>query len=252
MSRIKTLVVLALMATFAMSALGVASAAALSTNSPQWQLEAGSKILGEGESKEVVGEQKGAQLLKSSVATISCKTLSLSAGATIKGSKAPAPGTSAETIKYGECEVKGFSECKINGEASGKAKLETKALKDTLVFETKAAAEKEAAPTSSLFEPAAGKVFIEFELSGTCPITGKIKVEGKVVASNVGGENFAVTHEINSKGAAEYFVNVENKTTKKFETKKEKSELKAFGVKSTYEGVALVTLSSKEKWRVFN
>jgi len=254
---------MALVAAFAMSA--VASATASALNNPQWQIcektggplnsecTAGSSGQFEGVllttgSKEVTATQVGVQKLSNPTSglVIVCQTLKLKAGATIIGHAAPAAGTSAETIEYGECEVEGFPNCLINGKKS--ASLTTLPLTDTLVFQTKAAAEGQTSPTLTLFEPTTPKLFIEFTLSGTCPVTGAVKVEGAVLVENVNGQNYATSHTLNAPATSitKYFVN--NGAT----TEEKTAKLTVLGTAAKYVGESKVQLASGLFWRVFN
>jgi hypothetical protein len=245
-----TKIALMVLTAFGVILITSASALAASTNNPQWSLKEGTggvlTLLASGASGTLEAAAVGKQQLKGSGLTISCEKLKVS-GATIKGSAAPAPGTSEETIEYSECEVVGFAKCLINGKKAKEATLTTNALKDTLAFETKAAAEGEVAPTVTLFEPVAGKVFITFSLTkdvgGACPIEGEVKVEGSVVAKNLGGETPRLTQEIEAPETAitKYFVNSAGKTEEK------KAELKVLGLKATYFGNSTIKVKSGTK-----
>jgi hypothetical protein len=267
---------LALVAVFAMSAVGVSSASATSINNPQWKLclkvakptgkFATHECKGEGEPKEfellmleegktegVTAEANGVQKLNVGGefgATIECSKLKLAAGAKLIGSKAPNAGTDEETIVYEECKVVGKPACKINGEESGKAKIATELLKSTLVFETKVAAEKEEKPTLTLFEPKTAKNFVVLKLTGTCPPGGEtFEITGQVAAKNVEGQALLQTHELNAPAVAikEYFINKAGVTEKKAVT-----ALKFGFFSATYEGKSKVKLASEWWWLIFN
>lgn len=241
---------LCLAAVFAFGAIGASQSFAASTNNPQW--EVANKILGANETKAVVAEANGAQKLKATGITISCASLKVEK-ANIKGSIAPNPGTDEEVIIYEECEVEGKPNCEINKEKSKSAKIKTVLLKSKLAFQTKVAAEKEEAPTVTLFEPKAGTKFTELELTGLeCLAQGKISVEGQVACENPKGQEQLAIHELNCPEPAikKYFVNASGVTEEKTV-----NELRLEGVlklAATYVGKAVIELTSKELWWVFN
>jgi hypothetical protein len=240
---------LALMVVLAISVVSSASASA-ATNNPQWQVAG--KVLTAGESKEVTAEANGAQKLNiggAFLGNIKCTALKLQARAKILGSTAPNPGTDEETIVYEKCELEGKPECKINGEAAGVAKITTNLLKSTLVFETKAAAEAQSAPTLTLFEPKVGTVFVTLELTGTCNATGKFEITGQVAAKNPEGATEKEVHVSESPATAitKYFVNEGGVTTEK------KVTALKFGIfPASYIGNSNIRLSTKELWSIFN
>ncbi len=245
MKRIRTLTI-ALLALSVLGAFAASSAFAASTNNPQWQVNK-AELSG---NKEVTAEANGTQKLNVAGAfgaTIACKKLKVASGAKIIGSTKPAAGTDEETIVYEECEVEGSPSCTINGEAAGKAKITTNLLKSTLVFKTKAAAEKEESSTLSLFEPKTGTVFVTLTLAGTCPATGSFEITGQVAAENVKGNEEIETHELNAPATAitKYFVNEGGKTVEK------KVNALKFGIfPASYVGKAKIKLTSKEVWSV--
>jgi hypothetical protein len=274
---------LALVAVFALSAVAASAALATSTNNPEWGVDIANggtctkvstgqtgafenstcttakatlngfeELLASGKSVEIVAKANGSQKLVTSLTTIVCKAFKVAKGAVIVGSAEPAAGTNEEIIEYEECEVEGKPKCEINKMAAGKATITTVLLKSTLVFDSKAEAEKEESSTYTLFEPKSGTKFVEFELSGTCPATGKIGVEGQVAVENVKGSEHLVTHELNAPSTAikVYWINKAGKT----EEVKVK-ELKLEGIiklPATYVGKAQVELKSKSDWWIFN
>jgi hypothetical protein len=260
------LITLALAALCAFGLAGSADAMAKSTNNPQWQRcekKAGGAFtdsacsiagkgefeiltLGEGEKLEFEVEAKGTQKLVATGLTIACPKLKAAKGAVVIGSKAPNAGTSEAILEFSECEVEKASECSINKEGSKKAKLATKTLKSTAVYETKEAAELEKGPLLTLIEPKEGKAFITVELSGTCPITGMVTFEGSVLSHVISGGGFAVKQELSapSEALTKYFVNEAEKTLEK-----KAAGLKAVGLKATYVAGSQGNLSSKAAWR---
>jgi hypothetical protein len=208
-------------------------------------------FLGAGEKGEVEAEANGAQKLKSVGISLVCKRFKEKAN--VKGSEGNKPGTAESTAEESECEVEKSPECKINGEVAGKAKITTKPLKQTLAFETKAAAEnsekEKDVQTVLVTEPAEGKTLAELELSGTgCPVTGKVKAEGSYVVRMVkkGNEEHASKQELEAPETpiTSYFVNEGAKTVEK------KAELKALGVKATYIGRSFLWLFLLIPWWV--
>ena len=252
MRRIK-IVALAALAALALAATGTSSAQAASTNNPLLagsehttctKVPAGSglfnestcgteggarefeKLLPAGESQEFTVEANGLQKLHSTALTVVCKTLKVAKGANGKGATAPAAGTGEATFEFGGCEVESSSKCNINGKGAGEATFTTNLLKETLVYSTKAGAEKEeSAHTSTLIEPKAGTKIVEFELSGECPVTGRVAVEGSEAAEISEAASHKEKHEIKAKGGSStYFLNSGGKTEEK------KAELKLEGV----------------------
>jgi hypothetical protein len=236
MSRIK-LLTLVVLVTLASSLVVAGAATAASVDNPRWATcakKAGGKytntnctkegagefelqFLGEGEKQEVEAKAKGKQTFKlPSGNPVVCSALKLKKGSNVKGAKAPAPGRGEETFEYTECEVEKSAECKINKESSKKAQLATKRLMETLAYETKAGAEKEEnKATLTVLEPAEGKVFAEFELSGSgCPSTGVVKVEGNAVVRNLSGGEHAEEQEFEGPESpiSKYFLNSEGKS----------------------------------------
>lgn len=198
--------------------LPVAAAHGLSTNNPQFRTKEGP--LGEGSTLAIKAKASGVQKLEVGENPVVCKTTNVveekegkAVEHNLKGSKAPNPGTGAETLVFGECEVEGAGGCLINGVGAGKAKVETEPLKDTLVYPTKSAAEKEEATTLTLFEPQ-NKAFAVVKISGICPHTGEFKIEEKILAENEPGKELKEMHTFTfpSKQITTYFKNVSGKT----------------------------------------
>src|ERR1700728_3092748 len=175
---------------FVFATVGASSALAAKDN-PLWALEG--KIATAGVTMAVEAEANGSQTLESAKITISCKKLSF-VGGEIIGSTLPESGKGKGKILYQECIVVGSDEttCKINGAAIGKGEIETKALVTLEAYASKAAAEAEALTTGetvTVFKPenATTAIFAEFTLTGTCPVTGTLKVEGTgVIVKNLG------------------------------------------------------------------
>jgi hypothetical protein len=207
-----------LMIIFTVNLLPVAAAHATSTDNPQWGTKAG--VLGPNETLSTTGK---AEQVKIEIGEnpIICKTLNFleSKGEkavehNFKGSKAPNPGAGTESLNYEGCEVENFKGCEINGGVAGKGKIETEPLKDTLVFSSKEAAEREESKTLTLVEPQ-DKVITDVKFTGTCPQSGEIKVEGGVVlGENESGEELRETRKIDfpTKTISRYFRNVGGKT----------------------------------------
>src|SRR5262249_36875420 len=127
-----------------------------------------------------------------------------------------------------------------------------------LVYQTKAAAEKEEPPLGILFRTRKAKetLFVELELTGLCAIKSPIKViatgAGEGAIPGLGGvdckaenpETLAVVKEINcpepaTKEVFNYFGGVLTKYTVGLETNKEKAE---------QVGTAKIELETKEAW----
>ncbi len=236
-----------LAAVVAIGLIGATSATALSTNNPQWLIL--SKILAAGETALVHAEATTVQTLTDTGLKIECHKFGLLEDPRLIGSNAPAPGTSEEKIMYSECEVGGgFPACKINGAVPGE--IETSLLRDLLVFLTKAGAEKEEAATSgTLFEPKTGTQFALFVLTGTCPLTGDVTVNGTGVLVKNLTVNHEVSHEIEAPAVAikAYFANEGGVTVEKTGVK-----ITVAGLAATYAGKAKILLDSGEPWGVFN
>ena len=235
-----------LTATCVVGLVGAASAMALSTNNPQWLVLA--SVLLAGQAVAIDAEANGVQDFNSTGLTIECKKFRLAAGAVLIGSNAPAPGISEEGIRYLECEFAGFPACKINGAVPGEG--ETKPLRGLLVFLTKSGALNEEADTSGiLFKPKTAATFAEFGLSGTCPLTGTVKVEGTGLLVNNLTDNHEVTHELEAPAVAKkaYYLNEGGVTRERTGIK-----LEMAGLLATYVGKEKVLLASKERWGIFN
>lgn len=223
-------------------AIAASSAAALSTNNPQWHRcekgAAGSKFKDSACDEAFAGGEFGeltletgtrefqakavsSQELKLGEANIVCKKLSLAAGAKVTGAGSESLSGGEATIQYEECEVVGKPACEINKGKAGKATIATKTLKATLAYKTKEAAEKEEAQFVTLLEPkelTEGKeVFAAVELAGTCPISGKVAIEGQLALENASGAKHLLELELVAPEAAiaKIFTNHEGKSTEK-------------------------------------
>ncbi len=225
-----------------------ASAMAHATNNPQWEIL--SKILKAGESVKVHAIANGVQKLASVAITIECESFSLAPGAKLIGSNAPAPGTSEETIQYSGCIVTGFPFCLINGASPGA--ITTNPLLDLLVFLTKLGAlDENALESGTLFEPKTAPTFATFVLSGTCPVSGTVKVDGTgVVVDNLQADALSTVKEIRAPTTAHkaYFVNEPGLVVKE----KTGVKIEVAASLAVYSGLAKILLESKEHWGVFN
>jgi hypothetical protein len=243
------LVVVTVMAVFALAAF--ASASAFAAN-PAWEVEEGgvAKLLAAGESREITAEANGNQELAATGVTLVCSSVTLAAGATITGGE---PGTDKETLVYGGCKVKEKAcEARTKGGAVAE-QIQTSALKSTLAFETKAAAEASKAPTVTLFEPSEGTTFVEVELKGTeCPFIENATIKGTVAVKNLGAESERlITHEIEAPATA---------LTKVFKNPgavETKVKLTAFGLAAKYVGKSKIKVRNAANtefipWAVFN
>jgi hypothetical protein len=225
---------------FVFATVGASSALAAKDN-PLWQL--GSKIATEGVAMAVEGEANGEQTLTSAKLTIKCQKLTLNGAAEIIGSKLPESGKGKGKIRYKACSVSGSDEttCTINGAAIGKGEIETNALNMLEAYASKSAAEAEALTTEetvTVFKPSTGELFAEFTLAGTCPVSGKPKVEGSgVIVKNLGKNESLEVHEIEAPAEAK---------TKYFEWSDDgvvveaKASLELAGEKATCSGKAKV------------
>lgn len=203
------------------------------------------KFLAAEESLELEAEASGRQVLKANVlGTLECNKAKLSKGSAVLGSKAPGPGTALTAVQFSGCTT-GQPECDINGEAAGKASVMTASLKETLVYKTKAAAEKEeAAPTADLVEPSKGKVLLEFELSGTCKTAGVFQFEGGFVFAVLKAAEHRELQEVEAPGVSSstFFVNTSGKTEER------KAELKTTAGTALYQGKLIRRLVSHLPW----
>lgn len=243
-----------LAATCVIGLIAAASAMAHATNNPQWQILG--KILKAGETVGVTAEANGVQKLTSAALTIECTKFALAAGAILIGSDAPAPGTSEETIVYSGCKVAGFPNCKINNEVPGE--IETKPLRDLLVFLTRLGAlDENALESGTLFEPKTPKIFAEFTLSeanpgtGECPVTGNTVVEGTgVLVNNLNADLLSTVKEIEAPSIKKtaYFVNEGKLLT----LERTGVNIKVGGAPATYIGISRISLVSKDHWGIFN
>jgi hypothetical protein len=242
-------------AMLAMSVFGTTTALAASTNNPQYSLIMTTLVtLGSGETQKIEAAANGTQKLvvKSLLGnfTIACKTLKLNSGAEVIGSSEPNAGTSKETIIYGECAVEGKPKCEVFSSGKTNGNIETHALKDTLVYTTKAAAEKEETgkgDTSTLFVPEnTEKEFVTLTTKGSeCVLEATTTVDGEVIARNLGTGAAATSQEIEGIETGKYFTNSAG-TTSEHEAKR----LKAFGVESGYIGIGKIKFVNGESWGV--
>jgi hypothetical protein len=242
-------VLAASLAPLAFGAVASTSALAAPTN-PMWEVE--KVLLGEGKSEAAQFSQAGTQVLSwnqvgSPPMVVRCSKLKAETpAAKILGSIAPNPGTSEETLVFEGCEVEGHSECLINKESAGTAKIKTQLLKSTLAFETASAAEFEKAPMLTYFQPKLGAVFMMIEFSGSCKSIGSFSLEGQV-AANVKAEELGASHELKipSPPIANYFVNEAGKVVEK--------KIKQFsmvGLVFRWVGNMNLSLTSGKSWRV--
>jgi hypothetical protein len=141
--------------------------------------------LGAGHNEPIV--VGGSVTLATSTAILEAKKLTAVTGATLIGSEAPNPGGSEATLIYEGASVKGHPECKIEQGGKVVTNLETTALVGTLVYLTRAAAEKATVKgTGTILQPKSGHSFIKFKLSGSeCPVSGEANGEGSVALENV-------------------------------------------------------------------
>ncbi len=225
-----------------------ASAMAHATNNPQWQIL--SKVLKAGETAGIGAEANGAQKFSFLGLTIECAKFGLLPGAGLIGSNAPAPGTSEGTIRYSECIVVSSPTCNINGAIPGE--IETKLLRGLLVFLTKSGALNEDATASgTLFEPNTAPTFAEFVLSGTCPLSGTLKVGGTgILVNNLNATTLSTVKEIEAPAVTKkaYFVNEPGLVVKE----KAGVKIEVSGAAATYSGRAKIVLASKDHWGIFN
>jgi hypothetical protein len=234
---------------FVFATVGASSALAAKDN-PLWALEG--VIAGPTVKMAVEAEASGSQELAAVNVAISCKKLSF-VGGEIIGSTLPESGKGKGKILYKECDVLGADEatCKINGAAIGKGEIETKALVTLEAYATKAAAEAEALTTEetvTVVKPETGEVFAEFTFAGTCPVSGKLPVEGTgVIVKNLGKNENLEVHEIEAPTTAKtaYFEWSSVGTITESRVK-----LELAGSKATYTGRAKVKNVNKEKFNL--
>ena len=244
------MVLAASLATLALGAVTSTSALAAPTN-PMWEVE--KALLGEGKSEAAQFSQAGAQVLTwtqvgSPPMVVHCSKLKAETpAAKILGSMAPNPGTGEETLVFEGCEVEGHSECLINKESAGTAKIKTQVLKSTLAFETASAAEFEKGPTLTYFQPKLGAVVMTIEFSGSCKSIGSFSLEGQVAAANFKAEEQLASHELKIPlpPIANYFVNEAGKVVEK--------KIKQFsmvGLVFRWVGNMNLSLTGGKSWRV--
>jgi hypothetical protein len=234
---------------FVFATVGASSALAAKDN-PLWQL--GSTIATEGVSMAVEAEANGEQTFTAAKLTLKCKKLSF-VGGEIIGSKLPESGKGKGKILYKECVVSGTDEatCTINGGAIGKGEIETQVLVTLEAYATRAVAEAETLNTGetvTVFKPAAGELFTELSLAGTCPVIGKMKVEGTgLVLKNLGINESLEVHEIEAPATMKtaYF-EWSNAGT----VVESKARIELAGEKATYSGKAKIKNDNKEKFNL--
>jgi hypothetical protein len=234
---------------FVFATVGVSSALATKDN-PLWQL--GSTIATEGMAMAVEAEANGEQTFTFAKFTMKCKKLSLVRGEII-GAKLPEAGKGKGKILYKECVVSGTDEktCTINGDASGSGEIETQALVTLEAYASKKAAEEEALATGetvTVFKPASGELFAEFTWAGTCPVTGKAKVEGTgVVVKNLGTNVSLEVQEIEAPATAKtaYF-----EWSTAGAVVESKAKIEVGGENAVYAGKAKVKNTNKEKYNL--
>jgi hypothetical protein len=227
-----------------------ASSALAAKDNPLWQL--GTVIAGEGTSMAIEAEASGAQKLSAARLTISCKKL-VFVNAEISGSKLPESGKGKGWIRYEDCSVLGVDEtkCTINDERVNKGGFETATLATLEAYGSKAAAEAEALTTGetvTVFKPLTPELFAEFTLAGTCPVLGKVKVEGTgVVMKNLGTNESLEVQEIEAPTTAK---------SRYFEwgtagaVTESKASIELAGEKATFSGDARVKNTNKEKYNL--
>jgi hypothetical protein len=203
----------------AISLMPAAAAHALSKDNPQWETEG--HLLGASETLLTTTKAEGTQDITIGSNDVSCKLVNYlekkegkEVERNIRGSEAPNAGTGLQTLEYGECEVPGHSGCTIDGGTAGHALILTEPLKETLVFSSKAAAEKEESLTDSLYEPK-GKVFANVDFGGSCPTPGdQVLEEGATLSENVKGNESSKSHLLDSPSTLilTYYRNTSGKT----------------------------------------
>lgn len=222
-------VVLCVVALFALSGIGVAQASAI-----EFVWKVNGKTLGSKEEKELTTKAKTTQVLKTSVLGVAVEikcTEVKTAGAKIIGGT---PGTSSETVEYTGCTVAKPSGCKIKGEA-----ITTKALKDEIVEGVGASKGK----ALILFTPKEGETFAEPKLEGGL-LCLSVAVKGSVLAEPLPQKEEATTGVLKFEPAeGKKYIN-------------SKKEEKAAGLKvgsstATDSGEVEIKLKPEEKFGVF-
>ncbi len=243
MRRMK-LVGLAIVAVLALGATMTASAFAASNN-PEFKVE-GLAVAAGGE--ELAASATTSQVLKAPNITIECSSLVAKSG-----SKLLPLGLNSETLVYSGCGVPGKSACVVKNVGGTGGTIETQPLNSRLEWASETAANNEEEnKTDTLFEPETGEagLFVELEVSGTCPFltTGKHKVTGEVLVENENTTAEALSHSLTAPTTAlkHYWRNeggvAVEKTVRTF-------EVSPFGT-STYSGTSSVSLTSNKKWKV--
>jgi hypothetical protein len=199
--------------------------------------------------------------LKATGVTITCKKLSVKAGAEIIGSTGANSSTSKETIEFSECSLAGNGpNCKLE-----KTTITTEPVKNTLDYPKNPPIAND--PKLILFQPEVGSVFVNIpvvpgEPKG-CTVEGKLAVEGSVLgeAQNEKKEAFrlkVIVPETKnglvhfpSKGT-EACTEKENTKTKEGEVTCIKPKLTVSTKTATLEGGAELTLASGNIWGVLS
>jgi hypothetical protein len=239
----------------ALTVAGVAASSASAIEAPYYKVA--KARLGAGETKEVLVEGQGNQVLTNATSkiTITCTGLKAKLGATINGSAAGEPGTSAGSLEYTNCTTEGNGEkCQLEGKA-----FTTDPLKDELAYAVKQEPLLKGNKIVDLFTPASGAVFANLrfkaEAGGKCTFA-ETAVEGSVLAEiqNSKKETIAVEeHEAEEEFAFMKTITGEACKVKasKF-TECKKSAVKAFGTASTIVTVVKIALVIKALWGFFH
>ena len=173
MSRIRVSL-MSLLAVFAFSAVAVSAAQA--AGGPEWETHDG--VL----AKKIVSKNVGTLKLKTTTATIECKTEE-NTGEILAGN----PGQDTATITFKECSVEGktVAECAATsaGEAAGVVKFAVK----TLLVYPEGKKESTTEADDAFFPGTAGSnLFVEFELKGTnCGTLNNKKVKVNATGTEV-------------------------------------------------------------------
>jgi hypothetical protein len=261
------MVVIALLAVFA---IGAVAAATASAKNPTWMVCKG-VTAGSGKfedslcSKGGKGSWEASELLTGETKEISaeaaehllitfgpgpelqCNKFKTQSGAKIVGGE---PGAGEEVIVLEECFVRGeeWPTCLVNGKEPGT--ITTNTLASKLVYLTKEAAEKEnAEATGTQLKPKTGKVIATVTFpengSGHCPnnIHAKEELTGELLVENLKGGAHASKQEIvfSEHEHHTYWVQ-EGKTLKEEESKIPKWD----GIGGVFEGRTFLKLTSNE------
>jgi hypothetical protein len=242
----------------AMAVLAIAVSAASAVEAPYYKVS-GAR-LGAGESKEVLVEGEGAQVLNNATSkiTITCRGLKAKAGALIIGSQkenakkelASEPGTSSGTLAYTNCSTAGNGEaCELENGA-----LTTEPLRDELAYAVKQEPLVKGNKIVDLFTPASGSVFAILKFTAQaghkCIFTTAV-VEGSILVEiqNSKKETVAVEeHEAEEEfGFIKPIAGEACKVKEGKYTECRKATLKVFGTAESYAGTFKVKLPlSKE------